>query len=72
MFVGNNISEDTNTNLDALFPSAVVKDMVVDATLGNLYLKYQDGKWIKFNGTILTDTAPTVTDIRDVRMMSMK
>lgn len=72
LFVGNNISEDTNTNLDALFPSAVVKDMVVDATLGNLYLKYQDGKWIKFNGTILTDTAPTVTDIRDVRMISMK
>ena len=72
LHIGNNIIEDTNTNLNSLFPSAAVKDMVIDATLGGLYLKYQDGKWAKFNGTILTDSAPTVTEIQSVRMMTMK
>lgn len=72
LFVGNNITEDTNTNLNSLFPSAVAKDMVVDATLGGVYICYQDTKWIKIAGTVLSDTAPTVTDIRDVRMISMK
>lgn len=72
IFTGNNIIEDTNVNLNSLFPQAVVKDVVIDTVLGGYYLMYQTGKWIKLNGTILTDTAPTVTTIRDVRMLSMK
>ena len=70
--ITNNITQDTNTNLNSLFPEAVVKDVVVDTVLGGYYVMYQTGKWVKLNGTILTDAAPTVTDIRDVRMMSMK
>lgn len=33
---------------------------------------YQANKWVKLNGTILTDSAPVVTEIREVRMLSMK
>lgn len=72
LYIANNITQDTNTNLNSLFPEAIVKDVVVDTVLGGYYIMYQTGKWVKLNGTILTDAAPTVTDIRDVRMMSMK
>lgn len=72
LFVTNNVTEDTNTNLQALFPTAQVKDIIVDATLGGVYLCYQANKWIKLNGTVLTDAAPVVTEIREVRMLSMK
>lgn len=72
LFIANNILEDTNTNLNALYPSAEIKDMVIDASLGGIYIKYQEGKWTKLNSTILTDAAPTVTEIKEVRMLSMK
>lgn len=72
LFVTNNVTEDTNTNLQALFPTAQVKDVIVDATLGRVYICYQANKWVKLNGTILTDVAPAVTEIREVRMLSMK
>lgn len=72
LFVTNNVTEDTNTNLQALFPTAQVKDVIVDATLGGVYICYQTNKWVKLNGTILTDAAPAVTEIREVRMLSMK
>lgn len=72
LFVTNNVTEDTNTNLQALFPTAQVKDVIVDATLGGVYICYQANKWVKLNGTILTDAAPAVTEIREVRMLSMK
>lgn len=72
LFVTNNVTEDINTNLQALFPTAQVKDIIVDATLGGVYLCYQANKWIKLNGTVLTDAAPVVTEIREVRMLSMK
>ena len=72
LFVTNNVTKDTNANLQALFPTAQVKDIIVDATLGGVYLCYQANKWIKLNGTVLTDAAPVVTEIREVRMLSMK
>lgn len=72
LFVTNNVTEDTNSNLQALFPTAQVKDIIVDATLGGVYICYQANKWVKLNGTILTDSAPVVTEIREVRMLSMK
>lgn len=72
LFVTNNVTEDTNANLQALFPTAQVKDVIVDATLGGVYICYQANKWVKLNGTILTDSAPVVTEIREVRMLSMK
>lgn len=40
LFVTNNVTEDTNTNLQALFPTAQVKDVIVDATLGGVYICY--------------------------------
>lgn len=72
LYVANNIGNDTNTALNSLFASAVPKDMVVDAALGGVYIMYEKGKWVKLNGTILTDAAPLVTEIREVRMLSMK
>lgn len=72
LFITNNVTEDTNTNLQALFPTAQVKDVIVDATLGGVYICYRANKWVKLNGTILTDSAPATTEIREVRMLSMK
>ena len=72
LFITNNVTEDTNTNLQALFPTAQVKDVIVDTTLGGVYICYQANKWVKLNGTILTDSAPATTEIREVRMLSMK
>lgn len=72
LFVTNNVTKDTNANLQALFPTAQVKDVIVDATLGGVYICYQANKWVKLNGKILTNTASAVTEIREVRMLSMK
>ena len=38
LFITNNVTEDTNTNLQALFPTTQVKDVIVDATLGGVYI----------------------------------
>lgn len=66
------ITTDTTTNLNTLFPSAIVGDHVIDTTNGGVYIKYATASWVKLNGSILTDTAPTVTRIADANVLSYK
>lgn len=72
LYLNNNITEDSNTYLNSLYASANIKDIVIDTTNGGMYYKYNTNKWTKINSTILQDTAPIVTSIREVNMISIK
>lgn len=72
VYTANGISEDTNTNLNNLFEGAAVGDHVVDTQNGGVYICYMTGKWIKLNGTILTDSVPTVARIVNANVLSYK
>lgn len=66
------ITEDTNTNLNSLFPNANVGDHIIDTANGALYLLYQEGMWFKMVGETLTDHAPVVARIVNANILSYK
>lgn len=66
------IEEDSNTYLDAQFPSVGTGIFLVDDVNGNVYLHYKNGGWIKFNATKLTDTAQTTARIVNASVLSFK
>lgn len=66
------INSDTVTTLNGLFPAAKTGDWVVDTSTGGSYLKFGDGKWIKFNGTILTEVAIPVATVVGAQVLSYK
>lgn len=67
-----NLPQDTTTALQEAVPNAAVKDVVVDTMTGAVYLCYGIGQWVKLNGTILTDAAPTTTRIVNAHILSYK
>lgn len=67
-----NIPDDTTTVLNGLYPSAPKGTIVVNSSTGSTYLCYDTGSWIKFNGTILTDTAPVTATITEANILSYK
>lgn len=66
------ISEDTNVVLNSIAPNAKAGDQVIDTVAENLYICYEDGKWFKTVGAILTDSAPAVTRIVNANVLSYK
>lgn len=67
-----NITEDTNTSINAIVPNANVGDFIIDTTNENIYLCYETGKWFKIVGAILGDAAPVVTRIVNANVLSYK
>lgn len=67
-----NLPQDTTTALQEAVPNAAVKDVVVDTMTGAVYLCYGISQWVKLNGTILTDAAPTTTRIVNAHILSYK
>jgi hypothetical protein len=66
------IPDDTTTVLNSLYPSATKGTIVINSSTGGTYLCYDAGSWIKFNGTILTDTAPVAATITEANILSYK
>lgn len=66
------VLEDTNTNLNTLFPTANIGDHIIDTANEALYLMYEQGHWFKMVGAVLTDTAPVVTRIVNANILSYK
>ena len=72
IFTINGVVQDTNTFLNSTFSTAVVGDHIVDTANGGVYIMYETGKWVKLNGTILTDTTPTISRIVNANVLSYK
>lgn len=72
IFTINGVTSDTTTFLNETFSIAQVGDHVVDTLNGGVYIMYAQGKWVKLNGTILTDSAPTVSRITNAHVLSYK
>lgn len=64
--------EDTTSNLDNQYPQAAVGDHVINTATGAVYIKYGAGEWVKLNGTILGDAAPTIARIVNAHVLSYK
>ena len=72
IFTINGVTSDTNTFLNQTFGTAQVGDHVVDTLNGGVYIMYAQGQWVKLNGTILTDSAPTISRITNAHVLSYK
>lgn len=64
--------EDTTSNLYNMYPQAAVGDHVINTATGAVYIKYGAGEWVKLNGTILGDAAPTIARIVNAHVLSYK